>query len=889
MMQQQLRVHSFALLAVAFVVVFTPRLAAAACTQNCGPFSSNLMPNSTLDSANGWTSSNTGAGYSSIHDRDAASLLTNEALGIASTNSGSILVEYWCGTTVGNVCYCDPSSGTDNVHTATAPTQVAITNSVGCIPVTGSKAYTVGAWLSNQTGTVDVANGNACGAAAAPPFPSTVDLKFSFYPLASCVGSATDMLFPAATVIQGDHAWHRVKALYTSPALAVSMGVSLTVSDSANPGMAVGRVALDDIFVVPGNPIGAPALTNVTNSTLPPAYWGTPYDFTMWASGDPFVEYVFGSHSSGNQGALPADDAIQSAGLSLSPGGELFGKPLSGDPKAAAQTLTLYLDLLNPNGASPVTYALSIVFSAPPAPVITFPAPSLPDAYVGIPYSQTMTATKWVTASNAHWQLSTYNFVDESSVQSATMPTGLALNVSNGKVTGTPAKAGVAVINAIAEETFTQLGTPAAPHFTQDSDPVSASLRVYKLSLPTPSPGPPPGYENSGYAYTVPVPAAYFSPPGYATCALGPGSTLAACNLSLGSATCAIAINGAPTLAAQYVGQTCTGTIVVTGPAGQTVTQPYSITIEPPAVAPVITSAAPPAGAAGEPYAFTVTATGSAPLTFSAAGLPEGLALNASSGVISGTPPASNTSNVTITVTNGAAQQVSQAYTLTIGAAVAATFTNGPPPPTATTGIAYDFTYQVTGSLPVLFTISAGALPDGLTIDAATGQITGVPTTVGVFTGTTSASFSDTVSSAQAFTLTVVARSPPTFANDPIPTTGTVGVPYSATLLGAGTGPFKFTIASGGLPTGVIMSDAGVLTGSPFDTGVFAGTFSVSGAVPPNGTQSFSVTVATPTVAKKKTGCGCHGVASSGDYSLLAFCAVSLSWRLRRRSRSAGT
>lgn len=68
-------------------------------------------------------------------------------------------------------------------------------------------------------------------------------------------------------------------------------------------------------------------------------------------------------------------------------------------------------------------------------------------------------------------------------------------------------------------------------------------------------------------------------------------------------------------------------------------------------MAPMI-SGTPPGGTVGSPYSFTVTATGTAPIAFSATGLPAGLSIDPASGVITGTPTAVGSSSVTITATN---------------------------------------------------------------------------------------------------------------------------------------------------------------------------------------------------------------------------------------------
>ena len=56
----------------------------------------------------------------------------------------------------------------------------------------------------------------------------------------------------------------------------------------------------------------------------------------------------------------------------------------------------------------------------------------------------------------------------------------------------------------------------------------------------------------------------------------------------------------------------------------------------------------------GTPFLFTIPATGQAPLSFSAIGLPAGLALADATGTISGTTPAAGSYPVTVTASNSA-------------------------------------------------------------------------------------------------------------------------------------------------------------------------------------------------------------------------------------------
>ncbi|HEY8937189.1 MAG TPA: LamG-like jellyroll fold domain-containing protein, partial [Cyclobacteriaceae bacterium] len=76
-----------------------------------------------------------------------------------------------------------------------------------------------------------------------------------------------------------------------------------------------------------------------------------------------------------------------------------------------------------------------------------------------------------------------------------------------------------------------------------------------------------------------------------------------------------------------------------------------SITNTSPAGSPVISSSLGASGSVGSAFSYTVTGT-NAPVSFGATDLPDGLSINAATGVISGTPTAFGTSYTTITATN---------------------------------------------------------------------------------------------------------------------------------------------------------------------------------------------------------------------------------------------
>jgi uncharacterized protein YhjY with autotransporter beta-barrel domain len=264
--------------------------------------------------------------------------------------------------------------------------------------------------------------------------------------------------------------------------------------------------------------------------------------------------------------------------------------------------------------------------------------------------------------------------------------------------------------------------------------------------------------------------------------------------------------------------------------------QPLTITVT--LGPPVITSAATAGGAQGFPFSYQITATNS-PGSFNATGLPAGLSVNTSTGLISGTPTGIGTFTATISATNATAT-ATQPLTITLGIGIPV-FTS---PASASGGTGLAFVHQLTATNnPTAF--GASGLPPGLAVDAVTGLISGTATTAGTFT-VNAAATNSTGTGTQALTITIALR-PPIVPGGGI-VTGVSGVPFSYAVQATG-GATAFTAS--GLPPGLSIDAAsGIISGTPTTGGTYNVTLGVTNAA---GTTTLSLTIVItfplPTVA----------------------------------------
>lgn len=172
--------------------------------------------------------------------------------------------------------------------------------------------------------------------------------------------------------------------------------------------------------------------------------------------------------------------------------------------------------------------------------------------------------------------------------------------------------------------------------------------------------------------------------------------------------------------------------------------------------------------------------------------------------------------------------------------------------PTGTVGSAYAMTFAAAGGTsPYTWSVSAGALPAGLALSGA-GVLSGTPTMPG--NGAFTVQAKDSASSPQTATLAATLT-----VHDSAVTVTTAGLPlandnaaYSATLTASGgVPPYTWSLIAGALPSGVSLSPAGVLSGTPAAAGVFKFTAQASDSysTPQSGSAALQLLVSSGALA----------------------------------------
>jgi large repetitive protein len=240
-------------------------------------------------------------------------------------------------------------------------------------------------------------------------------------------------------------------------------------------------------------------------------------------------------------------------------------------------------------------------------------------------------------------------------------------------------------------------------------------------------------------------------------------------------------------------------------------------------------------GVVGAPYTETLAASGGGSQTWSATGLPPGLAV--SGNTITGTPTTAGNYTVTVTVNNGTSSKSAQ-FTLQVIEPLKVT---GPATRPAEVGKLFTAAFQATGGLGT-YTWAATDVPEGLTFDLNTHVLSGIPTAAGVYTAKV------TVTDAAAGLTQDLLLNLKVAAHVAISTTklkaATVGKAYALKLKATGgVKPLKWR-SLGKLPAGLkLAATTGALIGRPTKAGKLKVTIRVTDALRATFTQTFTITI----------------------------------------------
>lgn len=484
-----------------------------------------------------------------------------------------------------------------------------------------------------------------------------------------------------------------------------------------------------------------------------------------------------------SSGALPP-------GLSLSPAGTLSGVPTAGG------SFTFTAKVADFSAAT-----ASRVFTISVASIVTITTPpTLPNAAAGAALNLPLAAVGGTSPYT--WTLT-----------AGALPAGVSLNPS-GALTGTPTTASNTIFTLQAAD---QAGATASRSFTWF---IQSGLTISDNSpLPAATVGSP-------YSFTF-TPAGGVAPYSWSVTSgsAPPGLSLSPSGVLSGTPS-------APGLSTFFLKLTDNASGTALGAFNLQVLPAVSIT------SPAIL----PPGNPGTPYNQTLAATGGAsPYSWIlvSGSLPPGLALS-TSGALSGVPTTGGTYNFAVRATETGGGFSLRSFNLSVSAALV--ISTAAQLPNASIGVQYAQTFSASGgSTPYLWTIAGGAVPPGLSL-STTGVLAGTPLNAGTYTFDVRVTDAASVSVTQTFSLIVGAglsiASPPTLP------AGVPGVAYNQTLQAAGgTPPYTWAVVSGTLPPGLLLSQAGVISGTPTTAGGYSFQARVTDSAAATATQTFNISI----------------------------------------------
>lgn len=531
--------------------------------------------------------------------------------------------------------------------------------------------------------------------------------------------------------------------------------------------------------------VAGPIMLALSPMTLPNPTVGVTYNQTITASGGT-SPYTFSVTS----GTLPN-------GLSLAPNGLLTGIPTM----MGSFTFAITASDASQNMGS-LSYTVTV--AAQGSLTLMISPTTLPDGIVGINYTQMLMASGGQAP---------YTFA----LTMGTLPPGLSL-APNGNITGVPIAAGMYPITIGVMDSSQNKGS-----LTATITIAAGALTLTPATIPNPVVG-------IAYSQTIAATGGQ-APYTFAVISgnLPPGLTLATNGLISGVASVSGSFNF---LVFAADANNMTGSLNYTVTVAK---NNPNLIISPPTL---------PNGIVGINYSQTITASGDLPpylFTVTAGTLPPGLTL-LSNGQLAGVPIAAGNFAFTLMAVSLRQSSGSQTYAINILNNSQAITTLPPQLPDGALGVTYNQVITaIGGQAPYTFVLTSGNLPPGLSL-MAVGRLAGIPTLVGTYNFTISASDANGKNGSLSYTIRVVDTSGTVTLTPTTLPRGVINVPYSQTVTATGgQSPYNFTLTGGSLPAGLSFSPSGQLTGTPSATGIATFTITATDASNQQGRQTYTL------------------------------------------------
>jgi hypothetical protein len=563
-----------------------------------------------------------------------------------------------------------------------------------------------------------------------------------------------------------------------------SSSFTLQASDASSPSLIDSKALTINV---------APIALSIATTSLDPTMVQQPYSATLNATG-----------GSGTTTWELGAGSVLPSGLTLNSNGTLAGTP------TADGTFTITVNAIDANWQSnTATAPLSLAVSTPAFSV------SLPDksaGQVGVAYQ--LTATPSGQLGTVEW-----------TIASGSLPAGLTLQ-STGTIDGTPTASGTFSVVVQGADSYKPATRVAFAPVTIVVEPTTIAIATTSLT---------PAMFHEEYRATMIATGGT----GATTWSLESGALPSGLTLGVANGV----ISGTPTAAGTF---TITAKATDTNWTSNTAVGPLTLTVNAPEFR---VSVIAPEGQVGADYRLAANATGAVGTvtwTIVSGMLPAGVAFNATTGVIAGTPSEWGRFSVGM-------QGVDSYDPANRVQLASVTITINPTPLVITTSslgrTVYQQSYQTTvsatgGTGTTTWSIVGAPIP-GLTLSTA-GVLSGAATAVDTFNITVRATNDNWPTNTVTTTLSLVVDAPQFSVSVPSASAGGVGLFYQLAASASGqVGTVSWAVLAGGLPPGVTLdSNTGVMSGTPTEAGHFTATVQGSDSFAAGRAASASVAIA---------------------------------------------